>query len=164
MKMNGYSLPVQVFSVKKNSSLTRLEISLTGRENGLGRYSKCANWSSRIPDPSRRPAAAVHRLWQTACSVRHNGHRVISNIRQHVGLTTCLPCTTADTRTTSLPYQKISAQNAPCKRQRCVARSASRAARSSALPPAQTAVPAPTTALASAFNKRATIVNELLHL
>jgi len=31
MKMNGYSLPAQLFSVKKNSSLTRLEISLTGR-------------------------------------------------------------------------------------------------------------------------------------
>ncbi len=55
MKMNGYSLPVQVFSVKKNSSLTRLEISLIGRENGFGRYSKCANWSSRTANPSRRP-------------------------------------------------------------------------------------------------------------
>jgi len=31
MKMNGYSLPAQLFSVKKNSSLTRVEISLSGR-------------------------------------------------------------------------------------------------------------------------------------
>lgn len=66
MKMNGYSLPVQVFSVKKNSSLTRLEISLNSRARDFGRYSKCANWSPARSN-FRRSNGTILRHLKTGC-------------------------------------------------------------------------------------------------
>lgn len=108
MKMNGYSLPVQVFSVKKNSSLTRLKISLNDLARDFDGYSKCANWSP-VRSNSRRSNAANIRCSKPDCApARDKRHRLLPARQQVANMTICPFCTIAKPHTVSLFRSKIS--------------------------------------------------------